>query len=385
MTKRYDWLIVGAGFTGAVAAERLATQLDQKVLVVDRRPHLAGNAFDTRDDSGNLVHLYGPHIFHTQSAKVFHHLSRFTRWRPYFHHVQGHVDGRFVPVPFNLESLRQLFPASLAQRIEDALVASFGFGTKVPITKLRETQDENLRTLADFVYNKLFLNYTLKQWGCTPEALDPSVTARVPVLVGRDCRYFDDRYQAMPAEGYTALFARMLDHPNIDVELNVDFAQIQDKPPAERIVYTGPIDEYFGHCEGALPYRSLRFEFETHPGASVQPVGTMNYPNEFDFTRITDFSHLTGERRATTTTVCEFPQDYVPGVNDPYYPVPSPQTKELMVPYRRLAQELKGRVWFAGRLADYVYYNMDQACARGLSLFEKELAPATLALEEASV
>ncbi|MFD2237511.1 UDP-galactopyranose mutase [Aureimonas populi] len=381
MPKKYDWLIVGAGFTGAVIAERIATQLDQRVLIVDRRDHIAGNAFDTRNEAGNLIHLYGPHIFHTNSPKVFHHLSRFTRWRPYFHHVLGHVDGRFVPVPFNLETLDQLFPQAMAQRMADALVAHFGFGTKVPITKLRQAEGDEMSFLADYIYDKLFLNYTMKQWGCTPEQLDASVTARVPIVISRDSRYFGDIYQAMPVDGYTAMFERMLDHPNIDIELGVDFAHLKDAPPADRIVYTGPIDEFFGHCEGALPYRSLRFEFETHAGGRVQPVGTVNYPNEFDFTRITDFSHLTGETHSHTTTVCEFPQAYVAGENDPYYPVPSPETKSRVQPYRQMAQELKGKVWFAGRLADYVYYNMDQACARGLSLFEKELAPAALGME----
>lgn len=378
MSRRYDWLIVGAGFTGAVVAERLARELDQRVLVIDQRPHIAGNAYDRRDEAGNLIHLYGPHIFHTNAKRVFDYLSAFTGWRPYFHHVLGHIDGRLVPVPFNLNSIAALFPQGMAERVTDKLVAYAGFGAKVPILKLREeTGDADLAFLADYVFDKVFLNYTTKQWGCPPDSLDPSVTARVPIVVSRDDRYFQDRYQAMPNEGYTAMFQRLLDHPNINVSLDTEYTHVE---PGlyDRMIFTGPVDEYFDYSAGALPYRSLRFQFEIQGGAQAQPCGTVNYPNEFDFTRITDFSHLTGERRTATSLVAEYPQAHVPGKTDPYYPIPSPETKGLLAPYRAMAAELAGKVWFAGRLGDYAYYNMDQACARGLALFEKELLPAVL-------
>lgn len=373
----YDWIVVGAGFTGAVVAERLANTYGQRVLVIDRRDHLGGNAYDERNDAGDLIHRYGPHIFHTNSQRVFHYLSQFTAWRPYFHRVLAHVDGMFAPVPFNLNSIDQLFPANMAQRLSDKLVETYGYGAKPTILKLRaEAPDDELKFLAEFVYDKVFVNYTTKQWGRPPEALDPSVTARVPVVISRDDRYFQDIYQAMPQEGYAVMFERMLSHPNIDIELGVDFRHV---PPGRynRVVYCGALDEYFDYSRGSLPYRSLRFEFETQARAdAAQPVGTMNYPNEFDFTRTTDFSHLTGERRQTVTRVTEYPQAYEPGVNDAYYPVPSPEAKAMLAPYRAMAEELSGKVWFAGRLGDYQYYNMDQAAARGLSLVEKELAPA---------
>lgn len=376
MARKRQWLVVGAGFTGAVVASKIARDLDEKVLVIDRRDHIGGNAFDERNAAGDLVHRYGPHIFHTNSKRVFDYLSAFTEWRPYFHHVLAHVDGMFIPVPFNLNSLAQVFPEGLAARLSDKLIEKFGYGGRPTILRLRaEATDPDLRFLAEFVYDKVFVNYTTKQWGLPPDELDPSVTARVPVIVSRDDRYFQDTYQAMPKAGFTALFERMLDHPNIEVELSVDFKSVPESE-YDKVVYCGALDEYFDYAQGPLPYRSLRFEFETLDRQSgAQPVGTMNYPNEFDFTRTTEFSHLTGERRETVTRVTEYPQAYQVGLNEPYYPVPSPQAKALLAPYRAMAEALAGSVWFAGRLGDFQYYNMDQAAARGLTLFEKELLP----------
>lgn len=376
MAKR-QWLVVGAGFTGSVVAAKIAQDLDQKVLIIDRRPHIAGNAYDEQNDAGDMVHRYGPHIFHTNSKRIFDFLSAYTEWRPYFHRVLGHVDGMHIPVPFNLNSIAQVFPAGLAQRLSDKLIEAYGYGARPTILRLKsEASDPDIRFLAEFVYEKVFLNYTTKQWGMSPDALDPSVTARVPLVISRDDRYFQDTYQAMPKAGFTAMFEKMLSHPNIEVRLGVEFRDIE-KSEYDRVVYCGPIDEYFGYSHGQLPYRSLRFEFETLDRASgAQPVGTMNYPNEFDFTRTTEFSHLTGEHRPTVTRVTEFPQAYLVGENDPYYPVPSPQAKAQLAPYRQMAADLGGSVWFAGRLGDYQYYNMDQAAARGLALFEKELVPA---------
>ena len=370
----WDWLIVGAGFTGAVLAERIATQLDQSVLVVDRRDHVAGNAYDC-PEHGMLVHRYGPHIFHTNSKRVWDHLSRFTAWRPYFHHVLGMVDGRPVPVPFNLNSILALFPPRMADRLCEALVDRFGFGQKVPILKLRTEEDALLRFLADYVYTNVFEGYTLKQWGTRPEDLSPSVTARVPVFVSRDDRYFQDHYQAMPRDGYTAMFERMLDHPRIGVELNVEFRDARAAAPQARVIFTGPIDEYFDYVHGALPYRSLRFERRVEAPAFGLPVGTVNYPNEFDFTRISDQRYLSGAPEADPLLITEYPEAYVAGLNEPYYPIPNAQTSALLDRYLASAAELGDRVFFAGRLGDYAYYNMDQACARALALFEKRIAP----------
>jgi UDP-galactopyranose mutase len=367
----YNWIIVGAGFSGSVLAERLASQLDHKVLVIDRRDHVAGNAFDYQGDFGILVHKYGPHIFHTNSKKVWDYLSDFTRWRPYFHHVLGMVEGQLVPIPFNLNSIAALFPPYMAESLSRKLITSFGFGKKIPILKLRETDDEELKFIADYVYRFVFETYTRKQWDLRPEDLAPHVTARVPVFISRDDRYFQDVYQAMPAEGYTAMFRRLLVHSNIQVSLNTTFAEISGRYPDARIIFTGPIDEYFAYAHGALPYRSLRFELESFATPFSQPVGTVNYPNEFDFTRITELKRLTGQDADGTVTVREYSQAYVPGVNEPYYPVPTADTAEKLKPYRKMAEELSGRVYFAGRLGDYAYYNMDQAVAGALALFDR--------------
>lgn len=370
----WDWLIVGAGFTGAVLAERIATELDQSVLVIDRRDHIAGNAYDSVEN-GLLVHHYGPHIFHTNSRQVWSYLSRFTAWRPYFHHVLGMVDGREVPVPFNLNSILALFPPRMADRLCEILIARYGFGQKVPILKLRTEEDADLRFLANYVYDRVFEGYTLKQWGMRPEELSPGVTARVPVFVSRDDRYFQDRYQAMPREGYTALFERLLDHPKITVELNVKYKDARSACRYDRTVFTGPIDEFFDYAHQPLPYRSLRFERRVEARDCGLRVGTVNFPNEFDFTRITDQRHLSGKLDAEPLLTMEYPEQYVPGVNEPYYPIPSDTTSGLHDRYLRDAAELDGSVFFAGRLGDYAYYNMDQACGRALSLFEKRIAP----------
>ena len=247
-----DWLIVGAGMTGAVVAERIASQLEQSVLVIDRRPHIGGNAYD-HPDHGMLVHQYGPHIFHTNSERVWTYLSRFTEWRPYFHHVPGLIDGRLVPVPFNLNSILALFPPRMADNLCDALVQRYGFGSRVPVLRLREQEGGDLRFLADYVYTRVFEGYTLKQWGMRPDELSPSVTARVPILVSRDDRYFQDRYQAMPRGGYTAMFNRVLDNPRIRVELGVDFQDAVVAAPNARVVFTGPIDEFFKYVYGPCP------------------------------------------------------------------------------------------------------------------------------------
>lgn len=370
----YDWVIVGAGFTGAVLAERIATQLDERVLIIDRRDHIAGNAYDYEAAHGLLVHKYGPHIFHTNSEKVWRYLSRFTEWRPYFHRVLGMVEGNAVPVPFNLNSIAATFPPHMAEALSRRLIETYGYGKKVPILKMLEGTDEELGFLAKYVYDNVFKNYTKKQWDLAPEDLDPGVTARVPIYVSRDDRYFQDSYQAMPKEGYTKLFQRLLNHPNITTSLSTEYKDVAGMWPQARTIFTGPIDEYFDYAHGALPYRSLRFEITEEPEAGfVQPVGTVNYPNEFDFTRITELKHLTGQRAPSSLLVTEYPQAYAPGENEPYYPIPTEETSRRLRPYQDMARDLSGKVFFAGRLGDYAYYNMDQACARALALFEKQI------------
>ncbi|WP_298628291.1 UDP-galactopyranose mutase [uncultured Thermus sp.] len=368
---KVDYLILGAGFTGATLAERIARELGKRVLVVDRRQHIGGNAYDEYDPSGVLVHRYGPHIFHTQSKKVWDYLSRFTEWRPYYHRVRAVVEGKPVPLPFSLASLRRLFSERLADRLEEKLLAHFGYGSRVPILRLKEAQDPDLRFLAEYVYKNVFEGYTLKQWGLRPEELSPSVTGRVPILVSYDERYFQDPYQAMPKEGYTALFRRMLDHPNIKVLLGADWKEVEGEVRFHRLIFTGPMDEFFGYLHGPLPYRSLRFRLEHHPQPWFQEVGTVNYPGEHPFTRITEFKHLTGQDLLPHTTVAyEYPEAYTPGENEPYYPVPREENEGRLRLYQEEAAKLK-TVLFAGRLGDYRYYNMDQAVARALKLFEE--------------
>lgn len=369
---RYDWLVVGAGFTGATLAERIASQLGQTVLLVDRRSHIAGNAYEESDDTGIQVHRYGPHIFHTNSRKVFHYLSRFTAWRPYEHRVLGVIDGQMVPIPFNLSSLHALFPAHAAQALQQRLAAAYGLEVKVPILRMLESPDPQLRQLAEFVYEKVFHYYTLKQWELRPQDLDAAVTGRVPIHLSWDDRYFQDDFQYMPADGYTAMFERMLSHPKITLALDTDFRQVSPSN-FNRMVYTGPADEFFNHCHGALPYRSIRFEFVGKPLERFQPVGTVNYPGLEPFTRITEQKYLSGQTLPSTTLVYEYPEPYWPGHNEPYYPVPRPENRERYALYEREISKLK-TVLFAGRLADYKYYNMDQACARALKLFEDEIA-----------
>jgi UDP-galactopyranose mutase len=371
-----DWLIVGAGFTGCTLAERIATQLNQKVLLVDHRSHIGGNAHDHYNDAGLLVHKYGPHIFHTNSVRVWDYLSGFTQWRPYYHQVLGVVEGQRVPVPFNLNSLHQLFPAKFAARMEDALLDHYAFGSKVPILELQQHSNPDLKFLAKYVYQNVFLHYTVKQWGRRPEELDPSVTARVPIHISRDNRYFQDKYQAMPAAGYTAMFQRMLNHPNIQIMLQTPYESIANEISCERMIYTGAMDEFFSYVHGPLPYRSIRFDFEVVDAASFQETGTVNYPNDQAFTRITDLKYLTGQQVQKTTIVREYPCEHVPGLTEPYYPVPDPQSAALYGRYLREAKKLNGRVIFSGRLADYKYYNMDQAVARALKVFEHQVAGA---------
>ena len=373
----FDWLIVGAGYSACVLAERIATQLGQRVLIVERRDHIGGNAYDYYNEHGILVHKYGPHIFHTKSKKVWDYLSQFTEWRHYHHHVLGVVEGKKVPIPFNINSLYALFPPKYAEKLENLLLENFGFGVKVPILKLRESTSGDLSFLADYIYENIFLRYTMKQWGVKPEELDRGVTGRVPVYISRDNRYFQDPYQAMPKLGYTEMFRKMLAHPNIKILLNTDYREIINDVKFNRLICTAPIDTFFDYMYGELPYRSLRFKFETLDREQYQEVGTVNYPNDYDITRITEQKYLSGQTSLKTTLVMEYPQAYVPGENDPYYPILNEKNRDRLNLYLKEVDQLNGTVLFAGRLADYKYYNMDQAVTRALGLFEKEVAQPT--------
>jgi UDP-galactopyranose mutase len=357
-----DFLVVGAGFAGSVVAERLASCLDAKVLIVDKRNHIGGNAYDHYDDHGILIHKYGPHIFHTASREVFQYLSQFTEWRSYQHRVVASVDGQLVPIPINLDTINRLENASMSS---SELVRYFaGIAEKVP--DLRTSEDVIVSKVGRQLYEKFFKNYTRKQWGLDPSELDAAVTARIPVRTNRDDRYFTDVYQAMPRHGYTRMFERMLDHPNIKIMLNTDYREIQPWVRAKQMIYTGPVDAFFDYCHGRLPYRSLEFKFETYNTAVHQPAPVINYPNDFDYTRVTEFKYLTGQEHPKTTVVYEFPGDD----GDPYYPVPRPQNAAIYRKYEEMAQRTND-VHFVGRLATYRYYNMDQVVAQALTLCTK--------------
>ena len=369
---KVDWLIVGAGFTGSVLAERLASQLGQKVLVIEQRHHIGGNAYDYYNEHGVLVHQYGPHIFHTNAQVIWDYLSQFTSWHRYYHRVLAMVDGNQIPLPFNLNSLYALFPPHYADKLTQQLLDQYGFNVKVPILKIRqEARGDDLTFLADYIYKKVFYNYTVKQWNLTPEELSPAVTARVPIYISRDDRYFQDQFQGLPKFGYTALFQRLLTHPNIKILLNTSYQEIKTEIQYQKMVFTGAIDEFFEYQYGELPYRSLDFQAIHTPQNQIQSVGTVNYPNEYHYTRTTEFKHLTGQHVDGSTYIEEYPQPYQRSNNIPYYPIPKTECRELYKKYQQEADKLSDRVIFAGRLADYQYYNMDQAVARALSLFER--------------
>jgi len=363
-SSHYDVMVVGAGFAGAVMAERLAAGSGKKVLVVDRRPHIAGNAFDLLNDDGILIHQYGPHIFHTNSHDIVDYLSRFTEWRGYEHRVLASVDGMLVPIPINRTTLNMLYKLELKT---DEEAAAFLASRAEPVEIVRTSADVVVSAVGQELYEKFFRGYTRKQWGMDPSELDKAVTARVPTRTNTDDRYFTDSFQAMPADGYTAMFERMLDHPNIDLLLGVDYAEARAAYPHDHLVFTGPIDEYFGYRYGKLPYRSLRFQHETRDQEWFQPVAVVNYPSEdVPYTRVTEYKHLTGQEAAKTSLTYEYPA----ADGDPYYPIPREENQALFKRYEALAIA-QGDVTFVGRLATYRYYNMDQVVGQALATYRR--------------
>jgi UDP-galactopyranose mutase len=358
----FDYLIVGAGFAGSVLAERLATQENKKVLIIDKREHIGGNAYDYYNNDGILIHKYGPHIFHTNSKEIFEYLGQFTPWRPYEHKVLASVDGQLVPIPINLNTINALYGLNLCS----ADVENFFAERAEKIDRVKTSEDVVVGKVGRELYEKFFRGYTRKMWDLDPSELDSSVTARVPTRTNRDDRYFTDTYQAMPLYGYTYMFQNMLSHKNIKVMLNTDYKEIIDIIPFKNLIFTGPVDEYFNYCYGKLPYRSLEFKFETIDKEVFQPTGTVNYPNEQLYTRITDFKYLTGQVHPKTAVVYEFPK----AEGDPYYPVPRPENAELYKKYQQLASTIKN-TYFVGRLATYKYYNMDQVVAQALTTYKK--------------
>ena len=358
----FHYLIVGAGFAGCILAERLARGSNRDVLLIDRRPHIGGNAYDHYDDSGVLVHRYGPHIFHTNSKDVFDYLSRFTAWRSYEHGVLAHVDGQLLPIPINLDTVNRFYNLALTSSEMESFLSEIA----EPCAAIRTSEDVIVSKVGRTLYEQFFRNYTRKQWGLDPSELDACVTARIPIRTNTDDRYFTDTYQAMPLNGFTRMFENMVDDRRIKILLNCDYREVRNCFPDATIIFTGPIDEYFDYRFGKLPYRSLEFRHETLNVSRYQVAPVINYPNEHAYTRITEFKYLTGQEHSKTSIVYEYPR----AEGDPYYPIPRSENQEMYLKYQRLA-ELTAGVHFVGRLATYKYYNMDQVAAQALSLYSK--------------
>lgn len=363
-------LVVGCGLSGIVIANRIANELHQEVLVVDSKDHIGGTCYDYKDENGITVHKYGPHIFRTNSKEIWDYLSQYTEWYPFMHHVLGVIDGIEVPIPFNLNSLYRVFSPNLASKLEDKLIKHFGFNKKVPILELRKTEDNDLHFLAEFVYEKVFLGYTLKQWNFTPEQLDPSVTGSVPVYISRDDRYFQEKYQGIPELGYTKMFEKMLDNPLITVQLNTKFKDICDSIEYERLFYTGAIEEFFNYKYGKLPYRSLDIKFKTYKVEKFQNAPVVNYPENYDFTRIAEYKYFLNEKSNNTVLSLEYPEDFEDGKNDRIYPILNPQNQAIYNQYLSDAVKLPN-VYFLGRLGAYRYYDMNRTIAGAFETFNE--------------
>ena len=367
------YLIVGAGISGSVLANLIAERLNQKVLIIDRREHIAGNCFDYLNANENItVHKYGPHIFHTNNKEVWDYLSNFTKWHYFYLKSNVMIEGNRVSLPFTLKTLRELFSFSMAERIENKLITKYGYGVKVPILDFQKSKDKDLNFIGKFVYENVFKNYTIKQWGLKPEEIDASVTARVPIYISNDSRYFQDKYQAIPIKGYTKLIENILNHKNITVQLNTDYKTLSQNEIKEfkAIFYTGAIDEYFDYQYGELPYRSLKFDIMTIDKEYYQKSVVTNYPNDYDFTRITEHKYFLDEKSNKTIISVEYPQAFSLGKNERYYPINNDKNDKLYNKYLRESKRLEN-VYFFSRLGDYKYYNMDLAVERVFELLKK--------------
>ncbi len=378
----YDYIIVGSGFAGCVMAERIANKLNKKVLIIEKRSHIGGNCYDEIDKSGILIHKYGPHIFHTDNEYVFNYLSKFTKWHEYTHKVVASVDGMIIPIPFNINTLYKVFTKNKAQILEEKLISAYGKNKKIPILELLEANDIDLKELGKYIYDKIFVNYTTKQWGKKPEELDIKVTARVPILTSRDNRYFTDKYQVLPKHGYTKLFENMILHKNISLLLNTNaFNHLKIEKNKiyynntlfkGKLIFTGMIDELFSHKFGMLPYRSVDLIFKTFEKEFYQNHATINYPNEHNYTRITEFKHMLPIKKQKTTILIEYPQEYKYNKNIPYYPMFTHENYEKYEKYFSCASKINN-LFLIGRLAEYKYYDMDDIVAHALKIFKNKI------------
>ncbi len=365
-------VIIGCGISGAITARILADRFGENSLAIDARPHIGGNCYDFYDQNHICIHKYGAHIFHTDLQPVWEYLNRFTQWHPYMHKVLGVIDGQYVPIPFNLNSIRMTFPDFLARRLEEKLVIRFGFGSKVSIWELRKSEEKDLVFLANYIYKKVFLGYTQKQWGVTPDNLEPAVLDRVPVCVSYDDRYFQNRWQGIPKHGYTAMLSSILDHPRITVKTDTSWNDVKEEFQASgiRIFYTGAVDELMGWRFGELPYRSVKQDFQEYNREFFQTSAVVNYPENYDFTRISEYKHFLGDQSPRTVISFEYPSAWKRGENDPAYPVAGEENTRLHQRYREAAREEYGDIHFLGRLGDYRYYDMDKAVERVFSVME---------------
>ena len=379
----FNYIIVGVGFAGSVIAERIAKQLNKKVLIIEKRNHIGGNCYDERIEN-ILIHKYGPHLFHTDEKQVWDYLNNFGEWDIYHHRVLAFIDGKKVPIPFNFNTLYEVFSNELAKRLEKKLLENYQYNLKIPILELKKSDDKDLKFLADFIYEKIFVNYTAKQWGMKPEEIDNAVTARVPVFIGKDDRYFNDKYQGVPKDGYTKLFQNMLNHPNIKIMLNTNFKeiiQIDQKTKKiyflnqefkGKLIFTGMIDELFDYRFGELPYRSVDMKFETIEKEYFQEAATVNYPNDYDFTRITEFKHIHSIETNKTVILKEYPQKFIKNQNTPYYPIFTKENEDKYNKYLEYSKEFENII-LLGRLAEYKYYDMDDIVKKALEVFEEKI------------
>ncbi|MEG1459208.1 MAG: UDP-galactopyranose mutase [Acetivibrio sp.] len=371
----YDSIIIGCGFAGAVLGRELAEK-GKKILIIEKRSHIGGNSYDEKEEHGILVHKYGPHIFHTNKKEVYEYLSRFTKWYEYSHKVVGNIYGKLIPVPFNLNTLTMVYGEEKADRLKDKLIAEYGENKKVPILELRKNKDAEIQEIAAYIYENIFLKYTMKQWGQKPEEIDASVSGRVPIVLSYDNRYFQDTYQGMPLEGYTQLFENLLNHPNIEVRLGVEAKKVleikentiffEGEVFKGRVVFTGALDEFFDCRFGRLPYRSLIFKTEYHKEKPYQTYGVVNYTVTEDFTRITEYPYLTGQDCEGTSIMKEYPIPYTDEEKQiPYYSIINEENQALYEKYVSLVKEIPN-FYLLGRLAEYKYYNMDAIVERAL-------------------
>ena len=358
-------LVIGCGLSGAVIA-RLLAEKGENVLIIDKKDHIAGNIYDYIDENGICIHKYGSHIFHTNNEKVWKFVKRFTDFNTYMHKVIAIIDGIETTIPFNFNTLYDVFPKTLAERLETKLLKEFEYNTKVPILKFQEQKDDDLKFLSNFVYEKVFLHYTAKQWGKNPDEIDSAVTARVPVYISKDSRYFQDKYQGIPINGYTKMVENILDHPNITVKLNTEYNKSFTE--YKRIFCTGSIDEFFNYKYGELPYRSVNFKFETHNQEYYQSNAVVNYPCNYDFTRIHEYKYYLNDKSEKTVIAKEYSEPFKNGENERYYPIVN---NETLTVYEKYLKETPNNVYFLGRLGDYKYYDMDKAIERAINLFEE--------------